>query len=131
MDVYFGFLVLECVLAVAVIAINLLVCATVFLHKELRCITNYLIVFLALADFGVGAFAIPFSVVLSMEYTLCFYACLFLNCFPLVTAQFSILLLLVIAINAHLKIKLPNRQGQAVCFQLWVVVADVLVRRSV
>uniref|UniRef100_A0ABM5ESC1 Adenosine receptor A2b-like n=1 Tax=Pogona vitticeps TaxID=103695 RepID=A0ABM5ESC1_9SAUR len=114
MDVYFGFMVLECLLTVAVMTMNLLVCATVFLHKELRCITNYLIVCLAVADFGVGAFAIPFSMVLSMEYTLCFYACLFLNCFPLVTTQFSIFLLLVIAINAHLKIKLPNSYARYV-----------------
>lgn len=110
MDLYFGFVVLEGFLAVAIITINLLVCATVYLHKELRSITNYLIVCLAVADLGVGALAIPFSMVLSMEYTLCFYTCLFLTCFPLVTTQFSILLLLVIAINAHLKIKLPNRQ---------------------
>ncbi|XP_030068350.1 adenosine receptor A2b-like [Microcaecilia unicolor] len=108
MDTYFAFILLECMLAAGIIGMNLLVCATVYLHKELRSITNYLIVCLAVADFGVGALAIPFSIVLSMEYTLCFYVCLFLTCFPLVTTQFSILLLLVIAINAHLKIRLPN-----------------------
>ncbi|ETE64870.1 hypothetical protein L345_09361, partial [Ophiophagus hannah] len=105
-----GFMVLESILAMAIITINLLVCITIYLHKELRCITNYLIVSLAVADLGVGALAIPFSMVLSMEYTLYFYTCLFLTCFPLVTTQFSILLLLVIAIHTHLKIKLPNRQ---------------------
>uniref|UniRef100_A0A670ZYB6 G-protein coupled receptors family 1 profile domain-containing protein n=1 Tax=Pseudonaja textilis TaxID=8673 RepID=A0A670ZYB6_PSETE len=98
------------ILAMAIITINLLVCVTIYLHKELRCITNYLIVSLAVADLGVGALAIPFSMVLSMEYTLYFYTCLFLTCFPLVTTQFSILLLLVIAIHTHLKIKLSNRQ---------------------
>uniref|UniRef100_A0A8C5SW25 G-protein coupled receptors family 1 profile domain-containing protein n=1 Tax=Laticauda laticaudata TaxID=8630 RepID=A0A8C5SW25_LATLA len=102
--------VLAIILAMAIITINLLVCVTIYLHKELRCITNYLIVSLAVADLGVGALAIPFSMVLSMEYTLYFYTCLFLTCFPLVTTQFSILLLLVIAIHTHLKIKLPNRQ---------------------
>uniref|UniRef100_A0A670ZY15 G-protein coupled receptors family 1 profile domain-containing protein n=1 Tax=Pseudonaja textilis TaxID=8673 RepID=A0A670ZY15_PSETE len=96
------------ILAMAIITINLLVCVTIYLHKELRCITNYLIVSLAVADLGVGALAIPFSMVLSMEYTLYFYTCLFLTCFPLVTTQFSILLLLVIAIHTHLKIKLSN-----------------------
>lgn len=105
-----GFVVLESILAMAIITINLLVCLTIYLHKELRCITNYLIVSLAVADLGVGALAIPFSMVLSMEYTLYFYTCLFLSCFPLVTTQFSILLLLVIAIHTHLKLKLPNRQ---------------------
>uniref|UniRef100_A0A670ZYE0 G-protein coupled receptors family 1 profile domain-containing protein n=1 Tax=Pseudonaja textilis TaxID=8673 RepID=A0A670ZYE0_PSETE len=100
----------EDILAMAIITINLLVCVTIYLHKELRCITNYLIVSLAVADLGVGALAIPFSMVLSMEYTLYFYTCLFLTCFPLVTTQFSILLLLVIAIHTHLKIKLSNRQ---------------------
>uniref|UniRef100_A0A8C6VIK4 G-protein coupled receptors family 1 profile domain-containing protein n=1 Tax=Naja naja TaxID=35670 RepID=A0A8C6VIK4_NAJNA len=105
-----SFVVLESILAVAIITINLLVCVTIYLHKELRCITNYLIVSLAVADLGVGALAIPFSMVLSMEYTLYFYTCLFLTCFPLVTTQFSILLLLVIAIHTHLKVKLPNRQ---------------------
>ncbi|XP_070620724.1 adenosine receptor A1-like [Erythrolamprus reginae] len=103
-----GFVVLESILALAIITINLLVCVTIYLHKELRCVTNYLIVSLAVADLGVGALAIPFSMVLSMEYTLYFYTCLFLTCFPLVTTQFSILLLLVIAIHTHLKIKLPN-----------------------
>ncbi|KAM3829458.1 adenosine receptor A1-like [Vipera latastei] len=103
-----GFVVLESILAMAIITVNLLVCLTIYLHKELRCITNYLIVSLAVADLGVGAVAIPFSMVLSMEYTLYFYTCLFLTCFPLVTTQFSILLLLVIAIHTHLKLKLPN-----------------------
>ncbi|XP_029432054.1 adenosine receptor A1-like [Rhinatrema bivittatum] len=108
MDTYFGFILLECLLAVGILGMNLLVCATVYLHKELRSVTNYLIICLAVADLGVGALAIPFSIVLSMEYTLCFYVCLFFTCFPLVTTQFSILLLLVIAINAHLKIRLSN-----------------------
>nr|XP_056703671.1 adenosine receptor A2b-like [Euleptes europaea] len=108
MDMYLGFVVLEGLLAVAIISTNLLVCATVYLHKELRHVTNCLLLCLALADLGVGALAIPFSMVLSMGYTLCFYTCLFLTCFPLVTTQFSILLLLVIAVNAHLKIRLPN-----------------------
>ncbi|KAJ1132931.1 hypothetical protein NDU88_011232 [Pleurodeles waltl] len=87
---------------------SLLVCATLCLHKELRSVTNYLIAGLAVADLGVGALAVPFSVVLSMDYTLCFYTCLFLTCFPLVTTQFSILLLLLVAVNAHLKIRLPT-----------------------
>ncbi|KAL8219627.1 UNVERIFIED_CONTAM: hypothetical protein K2H54_029535 [Gekko kuhli] len=110
MDMYLGFVVLEGLLAVAIITTNLLVCVTLCWHKELRHVTNYLIFCLAVADLGVGALAIPFSMVLSMGYTMCFYTCLFLTCFPLVTTQFSILLLLVIAINAHLKIRLPNRQ---------------------
>ncbi|XP_063168403.1 adenosine receptor A1-like [Candoia aspera] len=119
-----GFVVLEGILAIAIITINLLVCVTIYLHKELRCITNYLIVSLAVADLGVGALAIPFSMVLSMEYTLCFYTCLFLTCFPLVTTQFSILLLLVIAINTHLKIKLPNSYTTHVK-KRWVVIIVV------
>ncbi|XP_054854915.1 adenosine receptor A2b-like [Eublepharis macularius] len=114
MDVYFGFVILESLLAAAIVSTNLLVCATIYLHKELRRVTNYLIMWLAVADLGVGALAIPFSVVLSMEYTLCFYTCLFLTCFPLVTTQFSILLLLVIAINAHVKIRLPNSYARHV-----------------
>ncbi|KAM4652202.1 adenosine receptor A1-like [Discoglossus pictus] len=108
MDDNLPFILLEIVLALCIVSLNLLVCATVYLHKELRSVTNYLIVSLAAADIGVGALAIPFSIVLSMEYTLCFYTCIFITCFPLVTTQFSILLLLLIAINAHLKIRLPN-----------------------
>uniref|UniRef100_A0A674JUG2 G-protein coupled receptors family 1 profile domain-containing protein n=1 Tax=Terrapene triunguis TaxID=2587831 RepID=A0A674JUG2_9SAUR len=94
MDLYLGFVILEGLLALAVVATNLLVCAALCLHRELRSITNCLVACLALADLGVGALAIPFSVVLSLELTLCFYTCLFLACFPLVTTQFSILLLL-------------------------------------
>nr|DBA15852.1 TPA: hypothetical protein GDO54_003311 [Pyxicephalus adspersus] len=104
----FPFVFLEIILALGIVSLNVLVCATVYLHKELRSITNFLIVSLAAADIGVGAVAIPFSIVLSMEYILCFYTCIFITCFPLVTTQFSILLLLLIAINAHLKIRLPN-----------------------
>lgn len=108
MDDNIPFIFLEVVLALSTVTLNLLVCATVYLHKELRTETNFLIVSLAAADIGVGALAIPFSIVLSMEYILCFYTCIFITCFPLVTTQFSILLLLLIAINAHLKIRLPN-----------------------
>ncbi|XP_050786512.1 adenosine receptor A1-like [Gopherus flavomarginatus] len=108
MDLYLGFIILEGLLALAVVGTNLLVCAALCLHRELRSVTNCLVACLALADLGVGALAIPFSVVLSLELTLCFYTCLFLACFPLVTTQFSILLLLLIALNAHLKIRLPS-----------------------
>ncbi|KAM8927799.1 adenosine receptor A3-like [Pelodytes ibericus] len=108
MDSNIIFVCLEIVLALCIVLLNLLVCVTVYLHKELRSVTNYLIVSLAAADIGVGALAIPFSIILSMEYMLCFYTCIFLTCFPLVTTQFSILLLLLIAINTHLKIRLPN-----------------------
>ncbi|XP_067399731.1 adenosine receptor A1-like [Emydura macquarii macquarii] len=108
MDLYLGFVFLEGLLAVAIVGTNLLVCATVCLHRELRSVTNCLVACLALADLGVGALAIPFSMVLSMQLTVCFYTCLFLACFPLVTTQFSILLLLLIALNAHLKIRLPS-----------------------
>ncbi|XP_077196967.1 adenosine receptor A2b-like [Paroedura picta] len=111
---YLGFVVLEGLLAMAIISTNLLVCATLCFHKELRHITNYLILCLAVADLGVGALAIPFSMVLSMGYTLSFYTCLFLTCFPLVTTQFSIFLLLVIAVNTHLKITLPNSYARYV-----------------
>uniref|UniRef100_A0A8C5SVW8 G-protein coupled receptors family 1 profile domain-containing protein n=1 Tax=Laticauda laticaudata TaxID=8630 RepID=A0A8C5SVW8_LATLA len=107
-------------------------CVTIYLHKELRCITNYLIVSLAVADLGVGALAIPFSMVLSMEYTLYFYTCLFLTCFPLVTTQFSILLLLVIAIHTHLKIKLPNSYPLHVkkCWVIFIVTSTLSYSRS-
>ncbi|KAH1179877.1 hypothetical protein KIL84_005927 [Mauremys mutica] len=110
MDLSLGFVVLEGLLALAVVGTNLLVCAALCLHRELRSVTNCLVACLALADLGVGALAIPFSMVLSLELTLCFYTCLFLACFPLVTTQFSVLLLLLIALNAHLKIRLPSRQ---------------------
>ncbi|XP_053547059.1 adenosine receptor A2a-like [Bombina bombina] len=108
MDDNIPFIFMEILLAVCIVSCNLLVCVTVYLHKELRSVTNYLIVSLAAADVGVGALAIPFSIILSMEYTLCFYTCIFITCFPLVTTQFSILLLLLIAINAQLKIRLPS-----------------------
>ncbi|XP_053308328.1 adenosine receptor A1-like [Spea bombifrons] len=114
MDNNILFVFLEIILALCIVSLNLLVCVTVYLHKELRTVTNFLIVSLAAADIGVGALAIPFSIVLSMEYTLCFYTCIFITCFPLVTTQFSILLLLLIAINAHLKIKLPNSYSACV-----------------
>ncbi|MBN3280222.1 AA1R protein, partial [Polyodon spathula] len=104
------YIVLESVLAVLVIAVSLLVCATVYLHKEVRSLTSCLIACLAVADLGVGALGIPFTVMLSLRQTLCFYTCLFMACFPLVTAQFSVLVILVIAVKTHLKTRLPSRR---------------------
>ncbi|XP_038668966.1 adenosine receptor A2a-like [Scyliorhinus canicula] len=103
------FIVLEATLAVGVISMNLLVCATVYLHKELRTLTNYLIACLALADLSVGALAVPCSILLTLDLTVCFYGCLLLACFPLITTQFSVFVLLAIAINTHLKIRQPSR----------------------
>uniref|UniRef100_A0A8C4XGF1 Adenosine receptor A1-like n=1 Tax=Erpetoichthys calabaricus TaxID=27687 RepID=A0A8C4XGF1_ERPCA len=118
MDSLVIYIMMESILALLVVLVNILVCVTVYLHKELRSITNYLIACLAMADLGVGALGIPFSVVLSLGKTLCFYSCLFMACFPLVTAQFSMLLLLVIAINMHLKIR---HSVIALVFLCWVV----------
>ncbi|XP_028679610.1 adenosine receptor A1-like [Erpetoichthys calabaricus] len=129
MDSLVIYIMMESILALLVVLVNILVCVTVYLHKELRSITNYLIACLAMADLGVGALGIPFSVVLSLGKTLCFYSCLFMACFPLVTAQFSMLLLLVIAINMHLKIRhsaryaaiVNKRKVIALVFLCWVV----------
>ncbi|XP_067831305.1 adenosine receptor A2b-like [Heptranchias perlo] len=103
------FIVLEAALAIGVIGMNLLVCATVYLHRELRTLTNYLIVCLALADLSVGALAVPCSILLSLDLTVCFYGCLFMACCPLITTQFSVFVLLAIAVNTHLKIRQPSR----------------------
>ncbi|XP_078093155.1 adenosine receptor A2b-like [Mustelus asterias] len=103
------FIALEVALGVGVISMNLLVCATVYLHRELRTLTNYLIACLAMADLSVGALAVPCSILLSLDLTVCFSGCLLLACFPLVTTQFSVFVLLAIAINTHLKIRQPSR----------------------
>ncbi|CAM4625549.1 unnamed protein product [Lepidochelys kempii] len=43
MDLYLGFVILEGLLALAVVGTNLLVCATICLHRELRSVTNCLV----------------------------------------------------------------------------------------
>ncbi|XP_067874901.1 adenosine receptor A2a-like [Heterodontus francisci] len=103
------FIALEVALAISVISINLLVCTTVYLHRELRTLTNYLITCLALADLSVGALAAPCSILLSLDLSVSFYGCLMIACCPLVTTQFSVFVLLAIAINTHLKIRQPSR----------------------
>eukprot|EP00061_Rhincodon_typus_P010793 g35343.t1 len=103
------FIVLEAALGLSVTGVNLLVCVTVYLHKEVRTLTNYLITCLALADLSVGVLAVPCSILLSLDLTLCLNSCLLLACWPLITTQFSVFVLLAIAINTHLKIRQPSR----------------------
>ncbi|XP_060708690.1 adenosine receptor A1-like [Hemiscyllium ocellatum] len=103
------FIGLEATLGLSVIGVNLLVCVTVYLHREVRTLTNCLIACLALADLSVGALAVPCSIMLSLDLTLCFNNCLLLACWPLITTQFSVFVLQTIAINTHLKIHQPCR----------------------
>uniref|UniRef100_UPI00398F1AD3 adenosine receptor A2b-like n=1 Tax=Pristiophorus japonicus TaxID=55135 RepID=UPI00398F1AD3 len=124
------FIAAEAGLGLGVIAANLLVCATVYLHRELRSLTNCLVACLALADLSVGALAVPCSVVLSLDLPLGPYACLLVAGCPLVATQFSVLVLLAIAANTHLKIRqyslLVTRKRAVVAVTLcWLLAALV------
>ncbi|XP_002734583.1 adenosine receptor A1-like [Saccoglossus kowalevskii] len=94
---------------VAIIAIggNFLVCWAVYRNKHLRCVTNYFIVSLAVADLSVGLFAIPFALVTSVGLPEDFYSCLLMNCFVIIMTQSSIFSLLAIAIDRYFAVISP------------------------
>ncbi|XP_070572116.1 adenosine receptor A1-like [Ptychodera flava] len=100
-------LAVEIPIAIFAVGGNALVCWAVYRNKHLRCVTNYFIVSLAVADLCVGLFAIPFSWVTSIGLPRDFYACLLLNCFIIIMTQSSIFSLLAIAMDRFFAVTSP------------------------
>lgn len=103
--------VLEVLIAVACCFGNVLVvCAVAFgIQDCLRRPTFCFLVSLAVADFLVGAAAVPLAVLLDGRVSLTSHQCLLLSCVVLVLTEASVLSLLAIAIDRYLRLHMPFR----------------------
>nr|XP_015197558.1 PREDICTED: adenosine receptor A1-like [Lepisosteus oculatus] len=88
---------------------NALVIWAVKLNHSLREPTFCFIVSLAVADFLVGAVAIPSAIFVNSEVETSFHGCLFICCIVMILTESSILSLLAIAVDRYLHIKMPFR----------------------
>ena len=86
---------------------NSLVLYVIYREKALRCITNYLVASLALADFTLGLVGIPCVIVNNFGWPHEFYGCLFMNCVIVILAQISIFNLMAIALERFVAVKFP------------------------
>ncbi|XP_016312576.1 adenosine receptor A3 [Sinocyclocheilus anshuiensis] len=110
----FIYISLEVLIAVGCCLGNMLVIWAVWRSGALNKPTFCLIVSLAVADFLVGAVAIPLAVTVDIHIKIPFHACLFISCFLIVPLQASVLTLLAIAVDRCLRVCIPFRYKSTV-----------------
>lgn len=102
--------VLEVLIAVACCLGNLLVIWAVWTCGAMRRQPTFcFIVSLAVADFLVGAVAVPVAVLVDGQVITSFNGCLFLSCMLIVLTQASVHSLLAIALDRFLRVYIPLR----------------------
>ncbi|KAJ8258409.1 hypothetical protein COCON_G00174210 [Conger conger] len=105
---------LEAVVAVLCCLGNLLAIWAVWTSGSLRHPTFCFVASLAGADFLVGILGIPLTVLVDGKVITSFHGCLFLCCSLNMLNQASVLLLLAIAVDRHLRVKIPLRYKRSV-----------------
>ncbi|XP_058468504.1 adenosine receptor A1-like [Solea solea] len=89
---------------------NLLVCIAVCINRNLRTVTNYFLVSLAVADICVGTVAIPCAILTGVGLPRhSFYLCLFMLSELILFTQSSIFSLLAVAVDRYVAIFMPFR----------------------
>ncbi|MBN3297429.1 AA3R protein, partial [Amia calva] len=101
--------IFEVLIALSCCLGNSLVICAIKLKYSLREPTFCFIISLAVADFLVGAVAIPIAIFINAEKETTFYGCLFICCIIMILTQTSIFSLLAIAIDRYLRVKIPFR----------------------
>ncbi|XP_063079968.1 adenosine receptor A2b-like [Engraulis encrasicolus] len=98
----------ELFIATVSIAGNILVCLAVKRNKKLQTVTNYFLVSLAMADFFVGALAIPCAILtdLGMPFHN-LYLCILMLSVIIMLTHTSIFSLLAVAVERYIAILLP------------------------
>ncbi|XP_064408608.1 adenosine receptor A2a-like [Latimeria chalumnae] len=87
---------------------NGFICIAVLKSKKLRLVTNYFLVSLALADFLVGAVAIPCALLTDLGLPRCkYFLCVLMLCTLLILTQASIFGLLAIAVERYIAVLEP------------------------
>ncbi|XP_036425574.1 adenosine receptor A1-like [Colossoma macropomum] len=118
------FLPLEVIIAVACCLGNALVIWAVWTCGALRQPTFCFIVSLAVADFLVGSVAIPMAVLVDISMKIPFYGCLFMCCIIIMLEVASVFLLLAIAVDRFLRVRIPLKYKSTVSKKRsWIVVA--------
>lgn len=97
----------EVLIAVCCILGNMLVVLALWKSKSIQQPTYCLIVSLAVADFLVGAVAIPLAVLVDGRVKTSFYSCLFISCMVILLTLVSVLCLTAIAVDRCLRLSLP------------------------
>uniref|UniRef100_A0A8C1Z4A8 G-protein coupled receptors family 1 profile domain-containing protein n=1 Tax=Cyprinus carpio TaxID=7962 RepID=A0A8C1Z4A8_CYPCA len=114
---------LELVIAMACCLGNVLVVWAVCLRRTFRQTTFCFVVSLAVADFLVGAVAVPLAVLVDGWVEIPFQACLAVSCVVLVLTQASVLSLLAIAVDRYLRVSIPLRYKEIATEQRsWIAV---------
>ncbi|XP_036425572.1 adenosine receptor A1-like [Colossoma macropomum] len=123
-SVLWVFIFLEMIIAVACCLGNVLVIWAVWTCGALRQPTFFFIASLAVADFLVGSVAIPVAVVWEIHMKTSFYGCLFMCCVFIMLQLASGSLLLAIAVDRCLRVRIPLTYKSTVTQKRsWMVVA--------
>ncbi|XP_036425575.1 adenosine receptor A1-like [Colossoma macropomum] len=118
------FLPFETIIAVACCLGNALVIWAVWTCGVLRKPTFGFIVSLAVADFLVGSVVIPMAVLVDIHMKIPFYGCLFMCCIIIMLEVASVALLLAIAVDRFLRVRIPLTYKSTVSKKRsWIVVA--------
>ncbi|XP_036425505.1 adenosine receptor A1-like [Colossoma macropomum] len=118
------FLTLEMIIAVACCLGNVLVIRAVWTCGALSQPTFCFIVSLAVADFLVGSVVIPMAVLVDIGMNISFYGCLFMCCVIIMLEVASVALLLAIAVDRFLRVRIPLTYKSTVSIKRsWIVVA--------
>ncbi|XP_012691174.2 adenosine receptor A1-like [Clupea harengus] len=125
--------VLEVLIAVACCLGNLMVIWAVWTCGAMRRQPTFcFIVSLAVADFLVGAVAVPVAVLVDGQVITSFNGCLFLSCMLIVLTQASVHSLLAIALDRFLRVYIPLRYKSTVTqIRSWSVVGACWVSASI
>ncbi|KAG1963321.1 adenosine receptor A3-like [Pimephales promelas] len=123
---------LEVLIAVGCCLGNVLVIWAVWRSGALNQTPFCLIVSLAMADFLVGAVAIPLAVVVDALLKIPFHACLFISCVLIVPQQTSVLTLLAIAVDRCLRVGIPFSYNSTVTKKCtWIIAAVCWILASI
>jgi adenosine receptor A2a len=97
----------EATLAILSAVGNMFVLVVFCKFRELRTVTNYYVISLAVADFLVGLIGIPFAIVVSVGLPKNFEACLFMGSLLMLLCTGSIFSLVAVSIDRYVAIIYP------------------------
>ncbi|XP_051986869.1 adenosine receptor A1-like [Xyrauchen texanus] len=111
---------------------NLLVFWAVWSRRALQQTTFCFVVSLAVADFLVGAVAVPLALVVDIGVETSFHSCLFISCVIIVLTQASVHSLLAIAVDRSLRVYNPLRfRGEGKKQHLWAAITVCWISASI
>ncbi|KAK0059934.1 adenosine receptor A2a [Biomphalaria pfeifferi] len=119
----------EIMIGILTVCGNSLVLLTVYSSQNLHSTSNMFLCNLAAADICVGMFVAPSAMLTHYGIPSNYYGCVFLNCIVITFCDASILMLLVIAVDRFIAIRLPfeyqrivsMNRVQTVNITVWVV----------